>query len=378
MLIRQLFDQASYTYSYLLADTDSGEALLIDPVFEQTDLYIQLLSELKLSLKYALDTHVHADHITALGALRERLGCQTIVSHISGLACADQHVADGDKIHCGKIALTVLATPGHTDDSLCFYLAPSASNPQGYLFSGDTLLIRGTGRTDFQNGSAETLYHSLFNKVLTLADDTLVYPAHDYKGWTQSSIGEEKANNPRLQVSQASEFVDIMHNLKLANPKMMDVAIPANLQCGQKTSQPFDESKLKMKRHTAAFTTAEQIQPSDVAAIAAKGYSLIINNRPDNEAEGQPSSDEIAQAAADAGLQYAHIPIQRSLPQNAIDEMASQLQKAQGPSFAFCRTGTRSTNLWLCTLKGAEQAQAIEHAKTLGYDLSLAKQALNL
>ncbi|MCR8923285.1 TIGR01244 family sulfur transferase [Dasania sp. GY-MA-18] len=133
-----------------------------------------------------------------------------------------------------------------------------------------------------------------------------------------------------------------------------------------------------MKRHTAAFTTAEQIQPSDVAAIAAKGYSLIINNRPDNEAEGQPSSDEIAQAAADAGLQYAHIPIQRSLPQNAIDEMASQLQKAQGPSFAFCRTGTRSTNLWLCTLKGAEQAQAIEHAKTLGYDLSLAKQALNL
>ncbi|WP_339670313.1 TIGR01244 family sulfur transferase [Dasania marina] len=376
MLIRQLFDQTSYTYSYLLADTDSGAALLIDPVFEQTDLYIQLLSELKLTLKYALDTHVHADHITALGALRERLGCKTLVSQVSGLACADQYVSDGDNIQCGNITLQVLTTPGHTDDSLCFYLAPTATQPQGYLFSGDTLLIRGTGRTDFQNGSAKDLYHSLFTKVLTLADNTVVYPAHDYKGWTQSSIGEEKANNPRLQVSKASEFINIMHNLKLANPKMMDVAIPANLQCGQKKPQPFDESTVNMKRHTALFTTAEQIQASDVAAIAAKGYSLIINNRPDNEEQGQPSSAELAKAAADAGIHYAHIPIQRSLPASSIAEMATQLQQAEGPSFAFCRTGTRSTNLWLCTLKTAERAQAIEHAKTLGYDLSLATHAL--
>ena len=371
MLIRQLFDRDTYTYSYLLADAKSYEAVLIDPVFEQTELYLQLLNELGLKLKYALDTHVHADHVTALGALRERLSCKTVVSEASGLDCADIHVKDGDSVNFGRFQLKVITTPGHTNDSICFYLAEH----DGYLFSGDTLLIRGTGRTDFQNGESKQLYHSIFNKLLTLKDETVVYPGHDYKGWTVSTIAEEKANNPRLQVSNVDEFVDIMNNLKLANPKMMDVAIPANLQCGNKP-RPFYEDKLNVKRHTARFATSDQIKPEDVQAIADKGYSLIINNRPDGEAEGQPSSDDIAAAAQAAGIHYHHIPIKRELPQTDIDAMSAALSNAQGAVLAYCRTGTRSTNLWLMTLDKPEQAQAIEHAKALGYDLALANKAM--
>lgn len=372
MLIRQLFDRDTFTYTYLVADQETQEALLIDPVFEQTELYLQLLSELNLTLTFALDTHVHADHITALGALKERIHCKTIVSKASGLECADIHVSDGDSVKLGNHELKVLDTPGHTHDSICFYL----NEGNGYLFSGDTLLIRGTGRTDFQNGDSEKLYHSIFNQLLTLSDETVVYPGHDYKGWTTSTIAEERANNPRLQVSNAAEFIEIMNNLKLANPKMMDVAIPANLKCGKNTSKPFDEDKLNVKRHTALFATSDQIKPEDVQAIFDKGYNLIINNRPDNEADGQPSSQQIADAAKAAGINYYHIPIQRQLPQADIQAMAEQLLQAEGPVLAFCRTGTRSTNLWLMTLSAQEQSQAIEHAKTLGYDLSLANQAL--
>ena len=373
MLIRQLFDRDTFTYTYLLADAKSYEAVLIDPVFEQTELYLQLLDELGLKLKYALDTHVHADHITALGTLRERLNCKTVVSEVSGLDCADIHVKDGDTVNFGRFELKVITTPGHTHDSICFYL----DQDDGYLFSGDTLLIRGTGRTDFQNGDSAKLYDSLFNKLLTLKAETVVYPGHDYKGWTVSSIAEERANNPRLQVSHVDEFVDIMNNLNLPNPKMMDVAIPANLQCGQKSSQPFDEGKLNVKRHTALFATSDQISPEDVQAIADKGYTLVINNRPDDEAEGQPSSEAMAQAAQAAGINYCHIPIKRELPQADISNMTKALTNAQGSVLAYCRTGTRSTNLWLMTLSGQEQAQAIEHAKALGYDLALANKAMS-
>ncbi|MGK0442706.1 MAG: hypothetical protein ACJA0N_002525 [Pseudohongiellaceae bacterium] len=372
MLIRQLFDRDTFTYTYLLADVASNEALLIDPVFEQTELYLQLLNELGLTLKYALDTHVHADHITALGSLRERIGCKTVVNDVSGLACADTHVKDGDIIQCGNFELTVITTPGHTDDSMCFYLA----HQQGYLFSGDTLLIRGTGRTDFQNGSSEKLYNSLFTKILTLNPNTVVYPGHDYKGWTESTIAEEKANNPRLQVNNSAEFVEIMSKLKLASPKMMDVAIPANLQCGNKMTEPFDESKLNVKRHTALFSTSDQISLDDIQTAANKGYTLIVNNRPDNETDDQPTSLQMAAAAKAAGINYTYIPIQRELPQADIQLMSEQLQHAQGAALAYCRTGTRSTNLWLMTLNKQEQNQAMEHAKVLGYDLALAKKAM--
>ncbi len=230
MLLRQLFDQTTYTYTYLLADNESKQAILIDPVDTQVDSYLILLKELNLSLAIALDTHVHADHITALGRLRDETGATTYVGNPGDVACADNAFTDGKKIKVGNLTLLALYTPGHTDDSFTFYLANQGNH---YAFTGDTLLIRGTGRTDFQNGDANALYESLHNRILSLPDETLVYPGHDYKGWTLSTIGEEKQHNPRLQLTDKSEFVAFMNNLKLPTPKFMDVAVPANQKCGK-------------------------------------------------------------------------------------------------------------------------------------------------
>jgi sulfur dioxygenase len=229
ILLRQLFDHESYTYSYLIADTDAGVALIIDPVAGCLSGYLQLLTELDLTLKVAIDTHCHADHVTALGKLREETDCETIVGAPSMVECASRVVGDGENIECGSITLRAMYTPGHTDDSYCYYL----EGKRPIVFTGDTLLIRGTGRTDFQNGSAEDLYNSLFNKLLILPSDTVVYPGHDYKGWSQSTIAEELASNPRLQVKSWQELDLILSKLNLASPKLMDVAIPANLQCGR-------------------------------------------------------------------------------------------------------------------------------------------------
>ncbi|MCX4028384.1 MBL fold metallo-hydrolase [Endozoicomonas sp. SM1973] len=229
MLFRQLFDEATWTYTYLLAEHEGGQALLIDPVREKVPQYQQLIRELKLQLIYAIDTHVHADHITALGKLRELYGCETIFGERTQAQCASHMVKEGEIISLGNLHLKTIYTPGHTDDSYCFLL--TNETPQ-LLFTGDTLLIRGTGRTDFQQGDARQQYESLFNKLLKLPDSTLVYPGHDYKGMTVSTIGEEKRFNPRLQVSNAKEYCEIMDNLNLPNPKLMDVAVPANLGCG--------------------------------------------------------------------------------------------------------------------------------------------------
>ena len=225
MIFRQLFDSVSSTYTYLLASRRGGEALIIDPVLDKVERYVQLLDELDLKLIKAVDTHVHADHVTGLGALRDRTRCITVMGEQSGVDVVSMRVAEGDRIEIEGIDLTVIYTPGHTDDSCSFLMGDR-------VFTGDTLLIRGTGRTDFQNGDPIAQYDSLFNKLLKLADDTLVYPAHDYKGDTVSTIGEERAYNPRLQVSCAEEYAEIMNHLNLANPKMMDVAVPANLKIG--------------------------------------------------------------------------------------------------------------------------------------------------
>lgn len=234
MIFRQLFDKNSSTYTYLLADEDSREAVMIDPVIEETDNYLKLLNELDLKLKVAMDTHTHADHITALGQLRDATGCVTLMGQQAGSDCASGQFIDQQIIEVGKLAIKAFHTPGHTDDSYSFVLE---NDGQTYLFSGDTLLIRGTGRTDFQNGNALDAYHSLFEVLLKLPGHTLVYPAHDYKGWMVSSIMEEKRHNPRLQVTNALEYKQIMDNLNLPNPKMMDVAVPANRSCGNVTAQ---------------------------------------------------------------------------------------------------------------------------------------------
>ncbi len=229
MLFRQLFEKKSSTYTYLLADELSAEAVLIDPVRDEEEAYLRLLRELKLKLVLALDTHVHADHITALGSLREKTGCRSLMGREALADCVSGRFGDGDVLHFGRYALQVIYTPGHTDDSYSFYLEADGHR---HVFTGDTLLIRGTGRTDFQNGDAAMQYHSLFQRLLTLPPDTAVYPAHDYKGWTVSSIAEERAHNPRLQVADEAAYVALMRALKLPHPAQMDVAVPANRACG--------------------------------------------------------------------------------------------------------------------------------------------------
>ncbi|MDX1421862.1 MAG: MBL fold metallo-hydrolase [Kiloniellales bacterium] len=225
MIFRQLFDSVSSTYSYLIASRMGGEALIIDPVLEKVERYLTLLDELDLKLVKAIDTHVHADHITGLGALRDRTRCATVMGRESKTDVVSIRVSDGDAIEIEGVSLRALYTPGHTDDSYCYRM-------DDRVFTGDTLLIRGTGRTDFQNGDSHAAYDSLFNKLLRLPDETLVYPGHDYKGDTVSTIGEERRHNPRLQVGSAEAYAELMAGLDLANPKMMDVAVPANLKIG--------------------------------------------------------------------------------------------------------------------------------------------------
>ena len=225
MIFRQLFDSTSATYTYLIASRHGGEALIIDPVLERVERYLQLVRELDLKLVKAVDTHLHADHITGLGALRDRTHCITVMGERTQADVVSMRVAEGDRVNIEGLSLDVLYTPGHTDDSYSYRL-------NDRVFTGDTLLIRGTGRTDFQNGNARAQYDSIFNKLLKLPNETLVYPAHDYKGDTVSTIGEEKLFNPRLKVKSVDEYVDLMNNLKLSNPKMMDVAVPANMRVG--------------------------------------------------------------------------------------------------------------------------------------------------
>jgi len=225
MIFRQLFDATSGTYTYLLASRRGGEALIVDPVLEKVDRYLALIRELDLRLVKAVDTHLHADHITGLGALRDSTHCITVMGEQSSVDVVAMRVSDGDVLHIEGIELESIYTPGHTDDSYSFRM-------QDRVFTGDTLLIRGTGRTDFQNGCPRAQYESIFNRLLRLPDETMVFPAHDYKGDTVSTIGEEKRYNPRLQVRCVDEYVALMNGLNLSNPKMMDVAVPANQHQG--------------------------------------------------------------------------------------------------------------------------------------------------
>ena len=221
MIFKQLFDNKSSTYTYIISSGQGREALIIDPVIENTQEYMRILKELNLKLVQVIDTHIHADHISGLNELSKSTNCTKIMGEQSKSEVIDVRVKDGDTINIEKIKLTTIYTPGHTDCSYSFLM-------NDRVFTGDTLLINGTGRTDFQNGDSFQQYDSIFNKLLKLPEKTFVYPAHDYNGKKFSTIENEKNNNPRLQVKSSNEYADIMNNLKLSNPKMMDIAVPAN------------------------------------------------------------------------------------------------------------------------------------------------------
>ena len=223
MIFKQVFDKKSSTYTYLIASSKGREALIIDPVMENVGEYIKLLKELDLRLVKVIDTHIHADHITALNELNKRTSCARVMGENSKSEVIDLKIKDDEKVKIENIELKAMYTPGHTDCSYSYLM-------NDRVFTGDTLLINGTGRTDFQNGSSYDAYESLFNKLLKLPEKTLVYPAHDYNGKKFSTIENEKNNNPRLQVKSKEEYANIMENLNLANPKMMDIAVPANVK----------------------------------------------------------------------------------------------------------------------------------------------------
>ena len=324
MIFRQLFDAASSTYTYMLAGRRGGEALIIDPVLEKVDRYVRLFDELDVRLLKAIDTHVHADHVTGMGALRDRTRCITVMGEQSRVDVVSVRVADGDRVDVDGVSLTAMYTPGHTDDSYCFRTADR-------VFTGDTLLIRGTGRTDFQNGDPAVQYDSLFNKLLRLPDDTLVYPAHDYKGDTVSTIGEERAWNPRLQVGSVHEYVDLMNGLDLPNPKMMDVALPANLRVG--------------KAQDALDAQGCSLSPEELRRLLGRPDLVLVDLREDTE-------------RARRGI----IPGSRHLP---YAELASAL--APGGSLREAASGKRL--VFYCAY-GERSAMAVEAAREAGLDTS--------
>lgn len=309
MIFRQMFDSVSCTYSYLLASRAGGEALLIDPVLEKVDRYLALLEELDLRLVKAVDTHLHADHVTGLGALRDRTQCITVMGAQSPVDVVSMRVSDGDRLTIEGVALEVFYTPGHTDNSYSFRL-------QDRVFTGDTLLIRGTGRTDFQNGDARAQWESL-QRLLRLPDETLVFPAHDYKGDTVSTIGEERRCNPRLRVPDVSAYVALMEGLNLPDPKMMDVAVPANRRQGL--------SQVRVAERGWAYSAV------DAVGLAGSANVYLVDLR------------ESGERARDGEIEGAlHVPYASVRTQLAPGGVLRGLGPATGRLVFFCAYGERS------------------------------------
>lgn len=321
LIFRQLFDPQSSTYTYLLGDSDTGEAILIDPVFEQVGRDSALLKELGLRLVATLDTHVHADHVTGAALLRRRLGNKIAISADSGAEGADLYLKPGDKVQFGKRYVSLRPTPGHTHGCATYVL-----DNESMAFTGDALLIRGCGRTDFQQGSAKSLYRSIHTQVFTLPDSCLLYPAHDYRGLTVSSVGEEKRFNPRLggAVSER-DFVGYMDNLGLPHPKQIDIAVPANLKCGAE----FAEQGAATNRDpdwgplTLTFAGIWEVPPDWVEEHRSDIQVLDVRER--DEFNGP----------------LGHIKDAVLIPLGDLASRAGELDKDR-PVVAVCRSGSRS------------------------------------
>ena len=342
MIFRQLFDDESCTYTYLIASRKGGEALIIDPVVEKTDRYVNLLTELDLRLVKAVDTHVHADHISALARLRDRTECITVMGECAKVDVVGMRVADGETIDIEGLGLDVIYTPGHTSDSYSFLFGDR-------VFTGDTLMIRGTGRTDFQNGDAGEQYDSIFGRLMKLADDTLVYPAHDYKGDTVSTIGEERCFNPRLQVSSKAQYVDLMGSLNLDRPEKMDIAVPANLSIGLDQDQLITDG-IALEATLRSFAAAgddyllvdlrsacEQQKQGKLTNAIELGYSRLNN-------------ELSARGALFALIKQLDKPVLFCCGYGELSAMATRHARQQGLSNTFSLIGGVST--WLA--KGVE------------------------
>jgi len=316
MLFRQLFDPVSSTYTYLLADETTHDAVLIDPVIDQVDRDLALLDELGLLLRYTLDTHVHADHVTAAGTLRARRGAQTVLSERAGVGCADVLVKDGDEIRFGRYSLVVRETPGHTSGCVTY-----VTDDETMAFTGDAVLIRGCGRTDFQQGDPHALYHSVHDKVFSLPDSTLIFPAHDYKGRTATSVGEEKLHNPRLGGDRSEEeFVAIMGGLNLPYPKQIDAALPRNIQCG------VDKPRVAAPQWGGVEISSSGVPEVDASWLAANRDRVeLVDVREPDEFTG-----ELGHIAGATLAPLATIP-------SALDAALRDR-----PTIVVCRSGGRS------------------------------------
>ena len=321
MLLRQLFDHETWTYTYLLADEESGEAVLIDPVIDQLERDIKLLDDLGLKLVYTLDTHAHADHITGSGLLRKRLGSKAVVGANAGTEGADELVNDGSKLRFGSLALEVRATPGHTDGCVTY-----VTSDHKHAFTGDALFIRGTGRTDFQQGSAERLFRSIHDKIFILPDDTIIWPGHDYRGLTFSTVGEEKRLNPRVGDGKTeAQFAEIMDKLNLPAPKKIDVAVPANLHCGIVPDSSMSGDPLPERGWAAIERTSEGVPEVTISWVGQNtGAIRMVDVR------------EIDEAESDGTIQGVEV-----IPMGTVDEASKSWDKEE-PVITICRSGRRS------------------------------------
>lgn len=317
MIFRQLFDPQSSTYTYLLADAASREAVLIDPVFEQARRDAALIEELGLRLTWTLETHVHADHVTAAWLLREKLGSRIALSRASGAEGADRFLEPGDRVEFGKQYIEARPTPGHTNGCMTYVL-----DDRSMAFTGDALFIRGCGRTDFQQGDARTLYRSVREQIFSLPDRCLVYPGHDYRGLTVTSVGEEKLYNPRLAESIGEgDFVGYMTNLGLPHPKQMDAAVPANLKCGKpQTTTALDPDWAPL---TYTFAGIWEVQPHWLEEHLRDVQ--IVDVREPDEFNGA----------------LGHVPGARLIPLGVLNSQCSGLSKER-PIVTVCRSGARS------------------------------------
>jgi sulfur dioxygenase len=313
MLLKQLFDQDTWTYTYLLADPDTREALIIDPVLERVERDLDLIADLGLELVYTVDTHVHADHVTGSGELRKRTGAVSGVSAVAQVPCVDRPLHHGDVLTFGRYALEVRTTPGHTDGCLTFVID---ADGQPLAFTGDALLIRGCGRTDFQRGSAQTLYRSVHEQIYSLPDHTIVYPGHDYRGHMASTVAEERAHNPRLNADITEvEFIQLMGDLHLAHPKRIHEALPANLACGVLSKGPGEGQDP---------CAIKQLSPEQLDEFPG---GRVIDVRSPEEFQGE----------------LGHLPEALLTPLAELRHQASSWQR-EVPLLLVCRSGRRSTH----------------------------------